>query len=1196
MVAILRSTAVIDIPELPERWGAPDSSNRSLYRRSTMKGSGRFTLILGVVLLSFAFVSILMGGAHLGGVQAKRPDQAQSDRAQDPVDPVVGRVDYCQSFKENDLVFVGNSQVDLKWVFETGDTEYQVKRDGGELVRLANTETFYRDPAAPSGTHNYQLVRIKDTGDIIAIDETVTLGEVHGCLYRDIVWSTGTYTLHNNVEVMQGKLTIRPKVRVTVDRTVCNPFFCGLTGPGTIQIDGAALKLDYLDLETDASYLKTSNAYLSSLDITADSLVDGNTFRWVNIYVKDDADAIITNNTFNVHHNIEVTGQSYATIHKNVINNPSWSRNDIRVESPKGSKITDNTFLGCASKSSYEGSVIVDSDGPVEIRGNRFRCIFVSGTGGIGVWSNSTGVIEENVFEGPGQDSGMGFGSFVGVTVAPFASMAIRQNSFSNLSYGVLIEEAGASVSDNRFMGNHFGIYADGDGDSQAAGNCFEEGGGGAYVENRTAALDLKGNWWGDPSGPSHLSHPDGKGVFISGGPVDFSGWITDPENAGCGVTDLSIIGMEVVQSVQTISNTVPLVANKDTVVRVYPDIGFGEEHNVDLELTFYQGGAKIGTIKPWLGIPTVKPVHNLDLVRADENKGATVQLTTHWLTSTITIVAEVNPEREIEEVAYHNNTFTRTVTFQPRDWVNLAILRIDHQPPGGGGGLPAGMDEFLVNLGELLVRMYPYGFYDGDILVDTYKWYLPMDDEATAVSNATQLTAALRSWFNSANRKASTEYTQLVGIFPSNVLNFCSSDPPWFGGTGRVSFCDHQVDAVVHEIGHNLGLRHVNTIDSCGAKDPYTEWPHTDASIQDYGWDSQTRKVIDKTYYDVMAYCEPRWISAYHYRQTFDAIGAPSFRASINPLTQDYLVISGLVSKAGNADFLPIWQMDADREPENPPLGDDYCLEIRDAGEAVLASHCFDLAFYHYEAAAEMDWDSFSVILPFDENIASVVMRKNATEVGRVTASTNPPRVDLLSPDGGEVLNGSIEVSWAASDLDGDDLAYSLFYSVDDGSTWKPVAVNITGTTTHRLDLAWAPGSTTARMRIEASDGFHTARDDSDGAFTVDEKAPSAIILYPDDGEVLTATLTNLTGYGYDLEDGVLKGASVAWTSDLDGDLGTGERLWDVHFTEGDHTLTLTVTDSTGKQDTASVTITVGDTPPGPSRDIFLPLAIRAQ
>ena len=49
------------------------------------------------------------------------------------------------------------------------------------------------------------------------------------------------------------------------------------------------------------------------------------------------------------------------------------------------------------------------------------------------------------------------------------------------------------------------------------------------------------------------------------------------------------------------------------------------------------------------------------------------------------------------------------------------------------------------------------------------------------------------------------------------------------------------------------------------------------------------------------------------------------------------------------------------------------------------------------------------------------------------------------------------------------------------------------------------------------------------------------------------------------DDEDGVLADAAVVWTSDLDGELGTGARLEVSDLSFGTHTLTATVTDSGG-------------------------------
>ena len=65
--------------------------------------------------------------------------------------------------------------------------------------------------------------------------------------------------------------------------------------------------------------------------------------------------------------------------------------------------------------------------------------------------------------------------------------------------------------------------------------------------------------------------------------------------------------------------------------------------------------------------------------------------------------------------------------------------------------------------------------------------------------------------------------------------------------------------------------------------------------------------------------------------------------------------------------------------------------------------------------------------------------------------------------------------------------------------------------------------------------------------------------------------------GDGFDLEDGSLPDGSLAWTSDLDGPLGSGRTLERNDLSEGKHLITLDVTDSQGKHATASITLNIG-------------------
>jgi hypothetical protein len=81
--------------------------------------------------------------------------------------------------------------------------------------------------------------------------------------------------------------------------------------------------------------------------------------------------------------------------------------------------------------------------------------------------------------------------------------------------------------------------------------------------------------------------------------------------------------------------------------------------------------------------------------------------------------------------------------------------------------------------------------------------------------------------------------------------------------------------DTAIHEVGHAHGLNHAPSPPKCisaGGIDP--AFPYPDGSIGLWGYDSFMQQMLDPSVYiDMMAYCDPKWISDFHYTHLFTRV-----------------------------------------------------------------------------------------------------------------------------------------------------------------------------------------------------------------------------------------------------------------------------------------------------------------------------------
>lgn len=342
----------------------------------------------------------------------------------------------------------------------------------------------------------------------------------------------------------------------------------------------------------------------------------------------------------------------------------------------------------------------------------------------------------------------------------------------------------------------------------------------------------------------------------------------------------------------------------------------------------------------------------------------------------------------------------------------------------------------------------------------------------------------------------------------------------------------------------------------------------------------------------ELMSYCRAytgwRWISKYTYTNILNALvvrfappPAPRLQLAAGEPPQPYLMIRGQIDlESGAASWLP-FQLATLLEPPEAPVPGPFTLRLLDAGSQVLAVIPFEPAVQQPDDPAEPGAiASFLIPVPLDLPVAGVSLFYQAAPLASLQASASPPSVQVLTPNGGETLGGAPWlVQWAGQDPDGDLLTYLVQYSPDEGVTWQTLTVDWTEPTLE-IRPEDLPGSTLGgRIRVIASDGFRLGWDASDAPFTVPNQPPRLQLLLPPAHEAFSRDQQVLfAAEARDLEDGELADERVVWSSDRDGVLGGGRWLSREATTlsEGEHQITVTVTDSAGHTARATVPILI--------------------
>ena len=551
-----------------------------------------------------------------------------------------------------------------------------------------------------------------------------------------------------------------------------------------------------------------------------------------------------------------------------------------------------------------------------------------------------------------------------------------------------------------------------------------------------------------------------------------------------------------------------------------------------------------------------------------------------------VTVAVEVNPPgpNQVAEANPANNINTQgPFEFIALGVPDMAYAPIDYRPSGGPTPNPPDNELIKPGVGDNFIQgAYPVPDWDyRRIDAPTKLWTQSLSGSGSSLNNS--LTADL----NLMVPKPEYIYGWVPGSLPYNgqaIINGVAS----MGNTQPIR---HQ-RTFAHELGHCTGLFHINSTSGLFGVDVEHHLAITQA----------LPKIKPPSAFDIMVaglLTNQAWVYLPNYNHF---INLPKFQPGADAATladdEPNLYVAGVWNSAtGAVEMTDVVVLPSGRQSVSAPGGSEVMVRafaggamVRELAVATVSSpDCADSP----QGVTEL---GFQVHLPLrGENgmpVDQVVISQGGArrlDTRVLERSAHAPQVAFTSPASAQLDGQQLTVAWEGSDADGDELTYYLRYSRD-GVQFSPLHTS-THDTSFEVDLGQLPALVDGQGFFElfASDGLNTTVVRTDALLNppsfagVGGNAPWSNILTPDGGATLLQGATAiLHGMAWDLEDKSLSGASVSWSSDVDGDLGTGRRTFAQALSPGAHVITMTVTDGNGQTstDTTAITVVARDLP----------------
>lgn len=476
--------------------------------------------------------------------------------------------------------------------------------------------------------------------------------------------------------------------------------------------------------------------------------------------------------------------------------------------------------------------------------------------------------------------------------------------------------------------------------------------------------------------GTTYTPSPASQNVVVGGGvtssvSITYTAGVAPPPPSGL---NLTIEGLHVQQVVQSFAGTVPLIAGKDGLLRVFVKASATNSAMPAVRVRFYNGATLSSTITitaPGSSVPQAVTEGTLASSWNYVIPGSLMQ-------PGLRVLADVDPTNAVTESAEGDNSYPASGTPLSLDVRSVSTFSLRFVPVlqsanGLQGGVTAG------NAGSYLAQiraLFPLGTIDSDVRAPftTAAPALQSGDGNGAWSQILSEINALRT------ADGSTRYYYgVVKVGYSSGIAGVGYVP------GRASigwdFLPSASEVMAHEVGHNFGRFHAP---ACGAGSPDGSYPYADGKIGVYGYDLSANVLrAPSSYYDLMGYCSTNWISDYTYTAILNYRASNPFVAAASFAADGYarrgLLVWGRVQR-GQVILEPAFEVEA--PPALPTRPGPHRLQ----GYGPLGETLFDFSFEGERIADHPDPTAqhFAFVVPVEGMRGTTPTRLRATAHGR--------------------------------------------------------------------------------------------------------------------------------------------------------------------------------------------------------------------